>query len=312
MSNAIVSRIGQKDSAGDAKAMFLTVFGGEVLAAFAETNVFESRSLARTISSGKTAQFPATWKGTASYHTPGVELLGAQINHNERLISIDDLLIADRFLALIDDAMNHFDVRQIYSSDVGRALAQTFDKNLAAVGYLAAQASSTVSGGNGGLVITDADADTSASSLIVSIFDAIENFDAKDVPMEDRFAFLKPAQFYLLIDSATRIIDTDFNPGVANGGVAVGKIRMIGGVDLVKTNNLPQANVVTGPSTYQGTFANHFALIMQKRAVGPVKLLDLSVEAEWDIRRQGTLIVGKYAVGHGILRPECAVSVKTS
>ncbi len=53
MSNAIVSRLGQKDSAGDAKARFLTVFAGEVLAAFAETNVMESRSMIRTISSGK-------------------------------------------------------------------------------------------------------------------------------------------------------------------------------------------------------------------------------------------------------------------
>jgi hypothetical protein len=311
MSNAIVSRLGQKNAAGDAKAMFLTVFAGEVLAAFAEVNVMESRSMVRSISSGKTAQFPATWKGTASYHTPGVELLGSQINHNERTISIDDVLIADRFIAQIDEAMNHFDVRQIYSGDVGRALAQTFDKNLQQVGILASQASATVSGGNGGTVITDADANTSQSSLITSIFDAVEYLDSKDVPDEDRFCFLKPAQYYLLIDGSPTVINTDYNPG-GNGSQAEGVVRMIGGVDLVKTNNLPQANVTTGPSTYQGTFANHYALVMQKRAIGTVKLLDLSVEMEWDIRRQGTLIVGKYAVGHGILRPECAVSIKTS
>jgi hypothetical protein len=311
MSNAIVSRLGQKNAAGDAKSMFLTVFAGEVLAAFAEVNVMESRSMVRSISSGKTAQFPATWKGTASYHTPGTELLGSQINHNERTISIDDLLVADRFIAQIDEAMNHFDVRQIYSGDCGRALAQTFDKNLQQVGILAAQASATVSGGNGGTVITDADADTSQSSLITSVFDAVEYLDAKDVPDEDRFCFLKPAQYYLLIDGTPSIINTDYNPG-GNGSQALGEVRMIGGVSLVKTNNLPQANVTTGPSAYQGTFANHYGLVMQKRAVDTVKLLDLSVEAEWDIRRQGTLIVAKYAVGHGILRPECAVSIKTS
>jgi hypothetical protein len=46
--------------------------------------------------------------------------------------------------------------------------------------------------------------------------------------------------------------------------------------------------------------------------VGTVKLMDLGVEMAYDIRRQGTLIVGKYAMGHGILRPECAVEIKTA
>jgi len=44
-------------------------------------------------------------------------------------------------------------------------------------------------------------------------------------------------------------------------------------------------------------------------AVGTVKLLDLRTEMGYDIRRQGTLLVAKYAVGHGILRPEAAVNL---
>jgi hypothetical protein len=50
-------------------------------------------------------------------------------------------------------------------------------------------------------------------------------------------------------------------------------------------------------------------LVFQKEAVGTTKLLDLSVEHEYLIQYQGTLLVGKYAVGHGILRPECAVGI---
>jgi hypothetical protein len=37
--------------------------------------------------------------------------------------------------------------------------------------------------------------------------------------------------------------------------------------------------------------------------------MDLAAESEYDIRRQGTLMVAKYAVGHGILRPEAAVEL---
>ena len=47
-----------------------------------------------------------------------------------------------------------------------------------------------------------------------------------------------------------------------------------------------------------------------KEAIGTVKLLDLATESEYQIERQGTLFVAKYAMGHGVLRPECAVAVK--
>jgi hypothetical protein len=43
-----------------------------------------------------------------------------------------------------------------------------------------------------------------------------------------------------------------------------------------------------------------------------VKLLDLAVESAYDIRRQGTLIVSKYAMGHGGLRGESAVQCRTA
>lgn len=291
-----VSRLGQANGAGDATALFLKVFAGEVLAAFAETNVALSRSMVRSISSGKSAQFPATWKGTASYHTPGTQLVGSTIGHNERVITIDDLLVADRFISNIDEAMNHFDVRSVYSHDAGAALARKMDQNILQVGLLAARASATVSGGNGGTVITSANALTTASATITALFDAAQALDEKDVPQEDRFAFLKPAQYYNLVESAGAALSTDYNPG-GNGSFSAGKIYRIAGIELVKTNNLPQANIATGPSAYQGNFSTVAALVMHKSAVGTVKLIDLGVESAYLIEYQGTLIVAKYAVG---------------
>ena len=46
--------------------------------------------------------------------------------------------------------------------------------------------------------------------------------------------------------------------------------------------------------------------------MGTVKLMDLAVESEYDIERQGTLMVAKYAAGHGVLRPEAAVQIQTA
>jgi hypothetical protein len=125
MSNATVSRLGQANGTGDSDALFLKVFAGEVLGAFSETNVALSRTMVRSISSGKSAQFPATWKATASYHTPGTEIVGQVIKGNERVIVIDDLLISDVFIASIDEAKAHYDFRSEYSKQLGAALSRT-------------------------------------------------------------------------------------------------------------------------------------------------------------------------------------------
>lgn len=311
MANMAPSRIGQINQAGDPLALFLKKFSGEVLTAFAETNVALARSIVRSIENGKSAQFPASWKGTASYHTPGTQLVGTAIGHNERIISIDDMLVADRSLAEIDDAMNHYDVRSIYSRDAGAALARAMDKNILQVGVLAARASATVSGGNGGSVITSATSGTSGSAMVTALLDAAQALDEKDVPAEDRYAFLKPAQYYNVLENAGTALSTDYNPG-GNGSFAAGKIYRIGGLELVKTNNLPSTNVATGPSAYQGNFTTVTALVMHKSAVGTVKLIDVSSSADWLPEYLTWLLVAKVACGHGILRPESSVEIKSA
>ena len=80
---------------------------------------------------------------------------------------------------------------------------------------------------------------------------------------------------------------------------------------MVKTNHLPTADIAaeTGQAnTYSDTFGTKvMGLVFHKSAVGTVKLQDLSTESEYQIQRQGTLMVAKYAMGHGGLRPECGV-----
>lgn len=308
MSAATPSRLGQVNGAGATDALWLKVFGGEVMAAFEEATVFLDKHNIRTISSGKSAQFPAIGKTTAAYHTPGAEIVGTAINHAERVITIDDLLLADAFIANIDEAKNHYDVRSVYSQELGRALSNTFDRNIAQVGILAARASATVTGGNGGSALTNAAMATDGEVLAAQIFAAAQKLDEKDVDENDRYAFVKPAQYYLTVQT-TKVINRDWG---GSGVYADGKVMKVAGISYVKTNHLPSTDISTGPTAYQGDFTNTVALVMHKSAVGTVKLLDLKMESDYDIRRQGTLMVAKYAMGHGILRPEGAVELKSA
>jgi hypothetical protein len=305
MSAATPLRIGQVNSAGATDALFLEVFGGEVLTAYEENNVFEALQMVRNIDHGKSASFPATWKVNSSYHTPGAEIVGQTSNVNERVITIDDLLIADVFIPVIDEAKNHYDYRSIYSTEAGRALAKTFDQNSAQVIALAARASATVTGGNGGSQLTNAGYATTGSTIAAGIFAAAQALDEKDVPENDRYAVLRPPQYYLMAQT-TNVINRDWG---AAGVYAEGSVLKVAGISIVKSNNVPSTNVASGPSAYQGDFSNTQGLVFQKAAMGTVKLMDLAAEMEYDMRRQGTLIVSKYALGHGILRPECAVEL---
>jgi hypothetical protein len=311
MSDALANRFGQNNGAGMADELFLKVFGGEVLAAFETANVTLDKHRVRTITAGKSAQFPATGKVTAGYHTPGTEILGQTSPVSERVITIDDLLVSSVFLDSLDEAKSHFDVRSEYARQCGIALSAAWDKNVLQTGILAARAAATVNGGYGGTTLTSAASLylTSATDLAAGIYAGVQAMDEKDIPEGDtRNVFVRPAQYFLLAQSKD-LINRDWDGA---GSYSDGKILRIGGAPIVKTNHLPRANVTDGLAKYQGDFAKTAALIMTNEAVGTVKLLDLNTEMARDIRRQGHLVVAKYAIGTGVLRPECSVELKVS
>jgi hypothetical protein len=297
---------GAVNSAGDRNALFLKVFGGEVMTAFEESNVFLDKTMVRSISSGKSAQFPATWKVVAGYHTPGTEIAGQNTNVNERTINIDDLLVSSVFLANIDEAKSHYDVRSTYTQEVGRALARTLDRNLAQLLCLAARSSATVAGGFGGSVLVNASYGSDGAVLASGVFAAAQAMDEKDIPADDRYCAIRPAQFYLLAQT-TNVLNKDWG---GSGAYSEGTVLKVGGVSIIKSNNLPQYVVADGMPQYRGDFTNSRGVVFHKAAVGTVKLMDVATEAEYQISRQGTLVVAKYALGSDILRPEAAIELR--
>lgn len=247
MANATAHRVGAVNGGSDKQELFMKVYGGEVLTAFEEANKTLDKQTIRNISSGKSAQFPLTWKLLANYHTPGTELVGQTSNNAEKIITIDDQLISDVFIPNIDEAMSHFDYRSEYSKQAGLSLAYAWDKNSLQTGVLAARSSTAVTGGNGGTALTSLTTlyRTSSTDLAAGIYAAALAMDEKDIPDEEggmpRWAFLRPAQYSLLAQN-TALYNTQTAAG--NGNYADGKVLRIGGVILVKTNHLDRKSVV--------------------------------------------------------------------
>jgi len=324
MANALPNFTGQVNNAGAQDALFLKVFSGEVMTAFSEATVTEGRVVTRNIVAGKSASFPILGKTTAEYHTPGAEINGLQLPANEQVITIDDLLISSLFLSNIDEAKNHYDVRGPYAQEIGNALAYTMDRQILSLSVLAARGASPVAGEAAGGSVIDAAmlTDTTGAKLIAALFAAAQRLDEKFIPAEGRAVYLTPAAFYLLVQNPN-VQNSLF--GAGSGGLANAKLPRIAGIDIIQTNHAPFGTTVAGTgavaggaglggggaSKYAGVFTNTVGVVVHKAAIGSVKLMDLAMESQYDIRRQGTLMVAKYAMGHGVLRPSAAIELKT-
>jgi len=313
MSNAVTSRLGLVNNSGTGyNDLFLKVFSGEVLATFGRENLMLNMTTVRTISSGKSAQFPVTGTIASGYHTVGNEIVGTQVKHNEKIINIDDMLLAHAFLAEIDELKNHYDVRSIYSKEMGQALAKKVDQHLLQLIVLASAGASTITGGNGGSNVIDADCKTNATSMVASIFEAVQKLDEKDVPTSDRYCVVTPDVYYQL-SNIDKLVSRDFSSN--NGDFAKGQVVMVGGVRIVKSNTAvtaftDQSSAISGTNNTYNVDAQHVgAVVFHKSAVGSVKLKDLVLENTYDPRRLGNLMTARLAMGSGILRPESAVRI---
>ena len=307
MTDYTASRLGQANTTGDVTALYQKVFGGEVMTAFEQATVFMSKHFNQPISGAKSKQFPILGRASASYHTVGAEITGSAIAHNERVITVDDMLQSNVFVADWDEMVNHYEVRSKYSDELARKLAQIFDKTIAQVGVLAARASSPITGENGGSVLTDANYGTSGAALAAACFDARQIWDESEITSNPNF-FVRPAQYQLLAET-TSILNKDWG---GSGSYSRGSVGPISDINVVKTNNLPNSNVNTGPSKYQGNYSTTVGLFMTDMAVGSVTLKNVSVKSEYQLSRLGTLMVGTLAFGAGVLRPICAIEAKTS
>lgn len=335
MANANPSRSGLREGNADAIELFRDVFTGEVMTAFEKQVSLKDKHQVRTTTHGKSISFPATFKVGSRRHVPGTEITGQTVPHNEVIITIDDQLIADVFVANIDELMNHYDVRAPYSQEIGRELALQYDRGVARMLTLAARGGALFTNDQGGSQLANAAYATNGNTLIDGIADAKLTMDEKDVPVEVQpvYSVLKPAQFSL-IGRVDKSINRDFGGG---GSTKRMVLETVDGVMVHKSNAVPFGrdetlyNATTNvdglidnpsdpnaipaadlPAKYYGDWTNTIGLVWTPWAAGTAQLLDITMGIDYDPRRLGTLMVGRYVVGHGTLRNKCAVELATA
>lgn len=318
MANATVTLPGQINLAGDDRALFMKIFSGEVITSFEKNTVMLDKHNVRTIPNGKSCSFPVIGRmPAAAYHTAGTEIVGQNVPHAEKVLTIDKLLISHVFINDLDDAMNHYDIRGKYADMMGKKLSETFDSHVMRETILAARAAATITGEDGGYAIADdnlksATDATKAQAFIDAFYNCAVNYDNKFVT-GTRYAILKPADYRFLakfvMTNGFSVSNKDYSPN--NGSFASGEFVEVAGIKMISSAMLPVGDF-SGEAYHAVNSTKTKAVVFTPDAVGTVKLLDLSMQSEWDIRRQGELMVARYAMGHGILQPECACEIATA
>lgn len=308
------------NNAGTSDALALKVWSGMVLGAFNQTTVTAGRYIERMIASGKSAQFPVLGRSTTEFHTPGAEISFDDWGSNERVIAIDGLLLAKHFIDVLDEAKSHFDIRSEIATAMGAQLAEAHDQRVLMAYISASRASGANVTAPAGQTtpapqrVTGATIGTDAAVLKAGVYAAAEDLDNAYVPAEDRAFFVAPPQFYLLLQDG-EFIDRDFNDG-SNGSRSAAVMRNASDFEVVKTTNLPRADLSASSDTLadelENDYSTNIAVCGHRSAAGSVSLIGPSFETAWDSLRQGYRLISKYARGYNYLRPESSVELATS
>jgi hypothetical protein len=162
-------------------------------------------------------------------------------------------------------------------------------------------------------------ANPTASYLRKALFESARLLDEKDVPSSDRFAIVTPAMYYELINNSenTDVVNSIINRDVGGvGSVSAGSLGQVAGITILVSNHLPSGtrsgdankwDSQTNFNNYSLNYSDVAGIVFQKGGFATLKLMDLTVESEYLINRQGNLFVSKYSMGHGSLRPESVV-----
>lgn len=322
MANFTPDRSGQDNGAGDARALFLTKFAGEILQLLPQVISTKDMVRVKTLNGGKDFQFPYTGTLTPAYHTPGVELTGSTGNNSAKTIGLDDLLVVDRFTPKIDKWMQHFDDRQAYARQMSEGLGITMDQHVfieAVKGSL--DVTEVVTGsGDIGTLFTDADFVSATLSLKVAAFknalkQAAKQFKEQDVPDHVKKVLYVPWETYFdILDNVDTNGFSFFNKDYASGSIEAGMLPPIYGITVKGTNNILTTDLSADAALYQHhqqDMRNVRGIIMCEGAVATVKASDITVEADpYQARYKGQLLTADYLAGHGYLRQECLIVLR--
>lgn len=266
-----------------------------------------------------------------------------RIKSNEKEVFVDGPIIAPTAITEFDELRAQYDVRQGHAIELGRGVAEEFDIRgllMLANGARSTSLIDTLTPENNdrsGTRVLDADWNSNGASAVATLFRLKRLLDAKFVPQLDRHVIITP-ECYSNLAQQTDLLNRDWVAG-SNGDFADGTVLKVAGFQLHISARLKSAdnstglgnlsaanrsgclNIYSGASAPNsanghpsgapgaGQFQNVVALAFHKSGVGATELEGMTMESEYKIEFQSTLMLAKKICGISWLRPESCVEI---
>ena len=252
---ASLTRPGQSNAAGDARALYLKLFSGEMFKGFQHNTIARDLVTKRTLKNGKSLQFIYTGHTKAEFHTPGNSILGNSDGAPpvaEKTITVDDLLISSAFVYELDETLAHYELRGEISKKIGYALAQKYDRLIFRSLIRGARKASPITKSGfvepGGTQVRIGSSGTAAADaidpdkIVTAFYDAAAALDEKGISGDGRVAVLNPRQYYALIKGldgsgiGAYLVNRDSQGDALQSGKGIYEIA---GIKIYKSMNVP-------------------------------------------------------------------------
>ena len=306
---------GENNGSGTERELFERKAATDVLKYFMDTNVAKELVTNDSISSGKSKAFPVVGNATANSRDEKTlsELSLDSVKATEREIFIGDLTVAHSWISDLDDAMVNYNAKSAHVESIGRAIAKKVDQDVIAQVIIAGAIDDSTAATSAGLKDFDDDVYTvrPASSVIssstgvatgqefyVALAAAMTEFRDKDAVGQPVY-LLRPQAYYALLNNPA-------NTGltwVADPFAQSGKVPMVLGSKVVYSPHFATFST-TGSAT------NDIGVLFAKECVGALELLSVSIRTDYIPTRLADLMVGKMAIGYGILNHGSAINMR--
>ncbi len=333
MANPVLNYPLQESGAGPSLALALKIFSGLVLKAYQTATVALQYAVKQTITEGNSYQFPATWKMDGAEHTAGTDLSGDNKPQTvERLINVDTKeYISHVWLDIVSQFISHYGTKEERAIQASRAIAREMDSRYLRCAARGAKASDhglgsvmpggvTKLGDAGSSYTTNWPISLAGSHNVQNDLAYIaQTFDEKNVPEQNRAAFLSPYFIRVLRQDPT-LLSSDYQ---RPNDKLTRKMYMVEGFVIEKTNNMPTTGGANGDgdfsttalagsenTNYQGDFSKTHVICVGESAVGQVSFGGVtSFGPLWYPEKRSHLLGAVVLQGQNYLRPECCGSI---
>lgn len=303
------SRPGAASGGADDNANFLIEFGGMVVTAYEEVMDYQEYRYVKPITQGKADTFPIIGrKRDASEHVPGELILGGGIDHDQITITLDQVIVDSAFIAEIDELKLHYSIREPYATQIGQSLGVTTARRIAIMHILASRDITTSRPGQPvPAYYWAADLKTNPAKLEDACFQTRTYLEQNDISGSLPMMFLGWQQYFML----ARYAGIEEGATSGTGNRAQGTVGKVAGLLVKGTNHCPTTVISTGNPKYQGDFSTTVGHVSTRMAVGTLERRGLRMTMTDQKDRLGTLLIGSMLNGHGKLRNECAIELRT-